>query len=83
MNKKQVREALSGKGIDRVIAKKDGTFEARRSYFYRNGMTVVRFAEIVKSAVPNVQILEERDRWNAWPRDSYFQVIFRVAGEAQ
>ena len=80
MTSKQIKEALSGKGFDRVIAKKDGSFEVRRGYFYRHGQTASGLAELVKGAVPNVLILEANDRWNTWPRDSYFQVIFRING---
>jgi hypothetical protein len=81
MTTKQIKEILLGKGIDRVIAKKDGSFEARRGYFYRHGQTAAGLAELVKSAIPNAQILESNDRWNTWPHDSYFQVIFRISAE--
>jgi hypothetical protein len=67
---------------DKVVAKKDGTFEARRTYYYRHGCTAEKFAEdvvkVLSAAGFDVEVLAAEDHWNAWPRDSFWLVRFRV-----
>jgi hypothetical protein len=72
---------------DRVIFKKDGTVEFRRSYFYRHGMDADQFAAAVEKRATkaglNVMLTDSGDRWAPWPRDSYFWAIFAVKSEAE
>lgn len=63
---------------DQVTAHKDGTFTAKRGYFYRHGMTTEKFVEAIKANLPNIQVLEARDSFNPWPRDSFFMVKFQI-----
>ena len=80
--RRTVRDALDTIA-DRVITHKDGTFSARRTYFYRHGQTAGGFAEKVKHFVTKADFtfveIDVEDHWAQWPKDSYFQVRFRVA----
>lgn len=65
-------------GSDKVTFKKDGTTEFRRSYFYRHGCSAEKFRDSVVAQLAAVnlhlEVIECRDRWAPWPRDSYFLV---------
>ena len=78
MNAKEIKEKLMAHCMDRVVAKKDGTFEARRGYFYTHGLTAEGLGDAVKKLIKGAVILECPNRWNPWPRDSYFKVIFKI-----
>ncbi len=80
--KRSVRDALETLA-GRVITHKDGTFSARRTYFYRHGQTADKFADEVSVAIFDAGFkftqVDLEDHWAQWPKDSYFQVRFRVA----
>ena len=80
--KRTVRDALD-MVADRVITHKDGTFTARHTYFYRHGQTADKFADEVAAAIADANFrftqIDLEDHWAQWPKDSYFQVRFRVA----
>ena len=78
-SKKEIKEALDGI-CDKVMAKKDGSYEVRRGYFYRHGITAEKLAEGIKHRIPEAAIQEVQDHWAPWPRDSYFRVTFVVPG---
>jgi hypothetical protein len=82
--KKRIVEVLNP---DTLIAKRDGTFEARSGYFYRHGRSADGFASRIKRTLGalglEVDILEVQDRWAPWPRDSYFMVRFAVQPVAE
>jgi hypothetical protein len=81
MNPKQVKEKLVGI-FDRVSVKKDGTYNARRDYFYRHGSTAQGFGEAVMKVIPGAVLIKAEDNWKAWPKQSFFHVTFRVNEEA-
>ena len=77
MDKKtKVRSALLMFG--KVICRKDGSFTIKKGYFYSHGMTADKLAEQVKGALPRAKIISRRDHFNAWPKQSWFQVDFTV-----
>lgn len=65
---------------DKVVTKKDGTFAVRRGYFYRHGMTAEKLASEYTTALPEFEVVNFSDHWNAWPKDSFFEVVVRVRG---
>lgn len=73
--KKLIQNELTG--VDKVIAHKDGTLTCKRSYFFTHGMTAQKFGEKVEQFLTekgfDVEV-ETENHWNAWPRDSWFQV---------
>ena len=81
MDKNALREALAGIA-DRVVFHKDGTFTARRDYFYRHGTTSESFSLACQAALRKAGVAIEQtavqDRWAPWPRDSYFAATFKV-----
>ena len=60
---------------DRVIFRKDGTVSFRFGFFYRFGKTAESYAEQIKKTFPHhVEIVDFQEVWQAWPRDSYWEV---------
>jgi len=57
---------------------KENLFTAKWGYFYRHGRTAEGYAEKIKTALKGVHIASARDIWNPWPKDSYFEVKFRI-----
>ena len=54
----------------------------KRGYFYRHGMTAERLAAAIKKLVPNAIITRSDDNYHPWPKDSWFEVRFKVPAEA-
>ena len=79
--REQVRDRLFRASLpfDTFRFKQDGTVECRHAYFYRHGMSPDKLAEKIKAAIPEAMIVDTEDRWAAWPKTSYFVVVFRVA----
>lgn len=69
---------------DKLVFKKNGMVEARRSFFYTGGYSADKFAEEIKRALSKVgveiEVVSTEDVWRPWPNDSYFKVVFRVVG---
>ena len=64
---------------DRMLTKRDGTFEMRFGFFYRHGKNSEKMAlRVVRKAGASVKIVEHFERWQAWPKDSYWVVIVKV-----
>jgi hypothetical protein len=80
LKKAEILNILQKNGMipDRFIQKKNGTFEFRRGFFYTHGNSADRYADKIKLIFPRAIIEETHDVWNPWPRDSYFQVIFKL-----
>jgi hypothetical protein len=84
---KQLKEIL-GTRVDQVSKKKDGSFVARKGYFYRNGMNEISFKDRVVGALQasgiNFRVEEFYDHWAAFnggaalARSSHFAVVFTV-----
>ena len=51
---------------------------AKRGYFYRHGMTADKFAQAIKQLIPEAIITKADDHWHPWPKDSWFEVRFKV-----
>ncbi len=83
MKRKEVLEKLWAAGIheDRLTAHADGSFTFKRSYYYMMGNSAEKIAEKIKTAIPEVKILEAYDAWKAWPKTSYFVVKFNTIKE--
>ena len=77
--KTDVQDYVAG---DKCIAHRDGTFTAKRFFFYRHGGCEDMFAEKIISSLEErgmrVAILETSENWNAWPKDSWWEVKFEV-----
>jgi hypothetical protein len=72
-----IEEKLRG-CASKVIFKRNGTIEARHSYFYTFGGNADKLANTIKGRLPDATILEVTDEWHAWPKDSYFRVVFTL-----
>ncbi len=63
---------------------KDRIFTVRRGYFYRSnaGGSVENLASTVKTALSNkgykTKIVSSRDNFQTWPRESFFEVKFKI-----
>lgn len=79
--KNQLINALNNEGIypDGVIAKKNGTFVVRKSYFYRHGMSAEKWGQRVMSGLDgNVfALVAHQDAWAEWPKTSYFEAVVK------
>lgn len=75
--RQEIRAAI-GPIVDRLIFKKNGTCEARLTYFYRHGKSPDQLADRIRAAIPGTVVVETTDRWAAWPRVSYFRVVFKM-----
>lgn len=80
MKKAEVMNTLQKNDIfpDKLIQKKDGSFEFRKGYFYRHGATTERYVNAILKVFPRAKILESYDNFQPWPRDSYFMVRFKL-----
>jgi len=81
---KAVKAAQTATGgdmrVDGITCKRDGTVEAKRSYFYRFGKTASDFAASVQAQLEAAGIeavVIGEDRWAAWPKTSYFVAVIR------
>jgi hypothetical protein len=63
---------------DRVIQKKDKSFEVRFGFFYTHGRTAEKYRDQILLVYPEAKILEIHEIWNSWPKDSYFSVRFKL-----
>jgi len=79
MKKAEVLNTLQRNDVfpDKLIQKKDGTFEYRKCYFYRHGATTEMHVKKILGVFPQAKIVEAYDNWQRWPKDSYFMVRFR------
>lgn len=66
---------------DTVGKRKDGLFQAKRTYFYRHGMTSEKFAARVQAAIPEAEIVLSGDHFAQWPSQSYFYARFKMPEE--
>lgn len=73
-----VRDRLASVADSVGYSRKDDAFVAKRGYFYRHGMDADKLADAVKRALLDAVVLEASDHWNPWPRDSWFEVRFRL-----
>lgn len=69
-------------GIDSISFKRDGSIVAKRGYFYRHGQspesTARDLEKGLKTAGIEIDIIDKRDDFKAWPKDSNFVVTFKL-----
>jgi hypothetical protein len=77
MKTKEMTEKLSSIG---EVSLRKGIFTVKKRYFYRNGHghSPEKMAEQIKRIFPNAEIVEMKDDWNSWPKDSSFIVKFKI-----
>ena len=71
-------QMLSTLSCDKLIHRKDGSWVAKWGFFYTHGRTSEKYAEEGKAAYPQATIIDAVQNWQTWPRDSYFEVKFRL-----
>lgn len=82
--KKALKNAFENSvmGVDSVSFKRNGTIIAKRAYFYRHGNSPDKVAERLQSDLKKegieIEIVETYDDWKAWPKTSYFVVVFKL-----
>jgi hypothetical protein len=76
---KMVEQDLFDKNVcpDKVFKYK-GEFIAKWFFFYRSGKSSKGKAEQVKAALPQATVTDHQEVWNAWPKDSWFEVRFQL-----
>ena len=79
---KRIREALRESNVwpEKVICKRDGSVEVKKSYFYHHGQTCEKLAEKVKEVLlaGGLKVaVESRDDYATWPTTSYLVCIIR------
>ena len=76
MKRKQVLATLEEAGIhfDKLVARKNGSFEIRNGYFYhRREADEARLIKI-KTLFPKANVFQQ-DHFAAWPRDSWMSTF--------
>ena len=77
----QMAELLENSNVRAVpdnLFKYKGQFVARWFFYYTHGQNSQHYAEKIKEALPEAVIEDHSMEWNAWPKDSYFEVRFTV-----
>ena len=76
--KRLVRETLPHV----TYSTKRGVFIYKRSFFYRFGTNEEKVAKSVVSRLSSVglrvQIVSMEEKWNQWPKNSWWQIEFKV-----
>ena len=77
-NKERIETALSKKGLyaDK-LTKNKGVWKFKKSYFYKLGQSAEAIAKKIEEALPEAKIISASDRWNCWPKSSWFEVKFQ------
>lgn len=80
VSRKQAHAMLEAANVpmdDRgLTAHRDGTFTLKHSYFYSHGMTEDKLADMIRATDPRIVIDSATNRWNTYPRTSWFEVHF-------
>lgn len=74
---KAVVEAVTAIG-DSVRFSRDSTYTVKRGFFYRHGYTTDKTEQAIKQVVPSAVITHSQEHYNNWPRDSWFEVRFKL-----
>ena len=77
---KRVKKVLEASKIypDRVVCKRNGMVEVKRSYFYRHGDSAEKFAARIQKILESEGLkvmVDSRDDWARFPTTSYFVAI--------
>ena len=69
--------------VDKLIFQKNGNIKVKEFYFYTHGRTPEKLANSIQTLMRNknieIEIVETRDYRNNWPKDSWLEVIFKIA----
>lgn len=80
--KNDLKKIIRSISCDRLIFKADGTVKVKVGYFYTFGNDENKIAEKIKRNLEvkniKVDILETSNHYNSWPKDSWFEVIFKA-----
>lgn len=82
-NTRAVKKALVGSYFDEVAKRKDGTYIARRGFYYSHGQTVDTFIEYVTKTFPMAEIVGSGEVWKPFKggaplsRQSHWFVVFK------
>lgn len=80
MKRTQLARILK-ENFSKVVSKKDGTFDIRESFYYKFGRTCKTHEEKITAELEALGILDQvtvsgrYEKWQAWPKDSWFGVI--------
>jgi len=82
---KLLKEKLSGT-FNVVSRKKDGSFVAKKSYFYRMGLDTDKLKTRLLELIPEAIVIDTGDHWHAFrggcksgsSQDSYMWVQFKI-----
>lgn len=80
MSKQSDREWLAEHvtGVDKLIARKNGSFELQRGYRHRMNLTPERWGECVATwASERFELVEAFDHFVPRPKNSYFSAVLR------
>ena len=76
--RERIEIALSKKGLcTDNLTKNKGVWKFKSFYFYRMGQSAEAIARKIEEALPGVEIISFNDRWNRWPKNSWFEVKFQ------
>jgi len=65
-------------GVDMLSVRK-GVYKAKRFFFYTHGMDATKFAASLMTQLPETaKFVSKSECWNAWPKDSWFEVCFTL-----
>lgn len=81
MEKKKIRDRiLDNLYPDKVSCSRDGVWLVQFGFFYRHGNTCEKYVERIRNLFQgmSVDITDVQDVWNAWPRDSFFKIWFKI-----
>lgn len=74
----QVEDQLAEKSLHYRVSRKGRTYSVKRTFFYTHGCTADKIAAAIRRALPEARIVEAREHWNSWPKDSYWLVRFEL-----
>lgn len=57
---------------------RNGIYKAKWFYFYSHEKTVEHYEAKVKQEFPGCIITKSSNNWNAWPKDTWFEVCFTI-----
>lgn len=82
VNLKEIKNKLRDMHYDRVSLSKDGVFTIKQGYFYRHGNSPEKIWEGIQKQFPDAELVDLKDDWRAWPKDSNFIIRFKFPGSA-
>ena len=67
--------------VDTIIFQRNGNIKVKEHYFYTIGKSPDTVAENVIKQMDkigiDIEIIEKTNHYNSWPKDSWFEVIFK------